>query len=57
MWSVRKPSLLGVDSELATLELEPPEILCPKHLACLSPVPAPYLPAEGLKVDRPPEFP
>ena len=35
----------------------PPEILCPKHLACLSPVPAPYLPAEGLKVDGPLELP
>ena len=57
MWSVRKPSLLGDDSELAPLELESPEILCPKHLACLSPVPAPYLPAEGLKVDGPLELP
>ena len=57
VWSVRKPSLLGVDSEIAPLELELPEILCPKHLACLSLVPASYLPPEGLKVDRPPELP
>ena len=27
VWSVRKPSLLGVDSELALLGLEPPEPL------------------------------
>ena len=57
VWSVRKPSLLGVGSELAPLELEPPEILCPKHLACLSLVPASYLPAEQLKVDGSPELP
>ena len=57
MWIVRKPSLLGVDSELAPLELESPEILCPRHLACLSPVPASYLPVEGLKVDESPELP
>ena len=57
VWSVRKPSLLGVNSELAPLELEPPEILCPRHLACFSPVPASYLPAEQLKVDGSPELP
>ena len=57
VWSVRKPSLLGVGSELAPLELEPPEILCLRHLACLPPVPGPYLPAEGLKVDGPLELP
>ena len=57
MWSVRKPSLLGIHSELAPLELEPPEILCPRQLACLSPVPASNLPTEGLKVDGSPELP
>ena len=57
VWSVRKPSLLGVDSELAPLEQESPEILCPRHLACLSPVPGSYLPAKGLKVDGSPELP
>ena len=57
VWSVRKPSLLGVDFELAPLELEPPEILCPRQLACLSPVPASNLPIKGLKVDGSPELP